>query len=236
MKNYLFISISILTILFSSCSNGQTQNYKSNLSATEFSKKITDVPTATIIDVRSPEEFEGGHIQNAQNMNWNGNDFDKQISNLDKSKPVLVYCLSGGRSSSAARKMRNQGFKEVYELDGGFMAWNNEGLPLANAVEKSSGLTQEEYTKMVTSDGYVLVDFSAEWCGPCKKLAPIVAEIEQEYKGKVTIVRIDVDENPELSQALNVNSIPLLHLYKKGNLVWENVGLTEKSVITEQLK
>ena len=89
MKNYLFISISIFTILLSSCSNGQSQKYKSNLSAIEFSKKITDLPTVTIIDVRSPEEFEGGHIQNAQNFNWNGNDFDKQISNMDKSKPVL---------------------------------------------------------------------------------------------------------------------------------------------------
>jgi len=130
----------------------------------------------------------------------------------------------------------DNGFQEVYELKGGFMAWNNAGLPLANALEKSSGLTQDQYTKLVTEDAYVLVDFSAEWCGPCKKLAPIVAEIEQEYKGKLKVVRIDVDENPEISQALKVSSIPLLHLYKKGQLVWENIGLTEKSVITEQLK
>jgi 3-mercaptopyruvate sulfurtransferase SseA len=94
MKNYLFIFISTITILFSSCSNGHSQKYKSNLSATEFSKKIADLPAITIIDVRSPEEFEGGHIQNAQNFNWNGNDFDKQISTLDQSKPVLVYCLT----------------------------------------------------------------------------------------------------------------------------------------------
>jgi rhodanese-related sulfurtransferase len=94
MKNYLFISISILTILLSNCSNGQSQKYKSNLSANEFSKKIADLPAITIIDVRSPEEFEGGHIQNAQNFDWNGNDFDNQISAIDKSKPVLVYCLS----------------------------------------------------------------------------------------------------------------------------------------------
>ena len=92
------------------------------------------------------------------------------------------------------------------------------------------------FKEIINQETPVLVDFFATWCGPCKKLAPIVSEIEQEYKGKVKVVRIDVDENPEISQLLNVNSIPLLHVYNKGKLVWENVGLTEKSVITEHLK
>ena len=234
MKLYS-IYFAILSFVMVSC-NGQTPKSIQKTDAVSFSKKIQETENPQILDVRTPEEFQAGSIANAINIDWNGSDFVNQLASLDKNAPVFIYCLSGGRSAEASQALLDNGFQEVYELDGGFMAWNNEGLPLANAVEKSSGLTQEEYTKMVTSDGYVLVDFSAEWCGPCKKLAPIVAEIEQEYKGKVTIVRIDVDENPELSQALNVNSIPLLHLYKKGNLVWENVGLTEKSVITEQLK
>ncbi len=235
MKAFIlpFLSLAILTI--TSCSSNGTGKL-STIDPKDFLEKLNATPEAQLIDVRTPEEFQEGSIENAINIDWNGSDFVNQLASLDKNAPVFIYCLSGGRSAEASQALLDNGFQEVYELDGGFMAWNNEGLPLANAVEKSSGLTQEEYTKMVTSDGYVLVDFSAEWCGPCKKLAPIVAEIEQEYKGKVTIVRIDVDENPELSQALNVNSIPLLHLYKKGNLVWENVGLTEKSVITEQLK
>jgi thioredoxin 1 len=82
----------------------------------------------------------------------------------------------------------------------------------------------------------VLVDFSAVWCGPCKKLAPIVSEIEQESKGSLKVIRIDVDENPELASALQISSIPLLHIYNKQELVWQNVGLVDKMVITEHLK
>lgn len=235
MKAFILPLLTLAILTITSCSSNGTGKL-STIDPKDFLEKLNATPEAQLIDVRTPEEFQEGSIEKAINIDWNGSDFVNQLASLDKNAPVFIYCLSGGRSAEASQALLDYGFQEVYELDGGFMAWNIEGLPVANAVEKSSGLTQAEYTKMVTDDGYVLVDFTAEWCGPCKKLAPIVSEIEQEYKGKVKIVRIDVDENPEISQALNVNSIPLLHLYKKGNLVWENVGLTEKSVITEQLK
>jgi len=237
MKKYLFISISLLTILLSSCSNGQTQNYKSNLSATEFSKKITDLPTANIIDVRTSEEFEGGHIQNAQNFNWNGNDFDKQISNLDKSKPVLVYCLSGGRSSSAARKMRKEGFKEVYELDGGMMQWRNSNLPETTdgATPKQAGMSLQQFEELTKGNKLVLVDFNAEWCAPCKKMLPMVEEISTTMHDKVKVEKIDVDVNNELATALKVESIPMFIMYKNGVQVWQHLGLIEKDKLVEAI-
>jgi thioredoxin len=235
MKANFFPIILLVFILGTSCSANQKTGI-TTLTPEAFANKIAETTNPQIIDVRTPEEYIGGAIEDAQNVNWNSADFNSKIELLDKTRPVFVYCLSGGRSAEASQALVDQGFKEIFELQGGIMAWNNAGFSLANAVEKSSGLTQEEYTELVTEDGYVLVDFSAEWCGPCKKLAPIVTEIEQEYKGKVKVVRIDVDENPEISQALQVSSIPLLHLYKKGQLIWENVGLTEKAVITNELK
>jgi thioredoxin len=235
MKAFILPLISLAILTISSCSSTGTGKL-STIDPKDFFDKLNATQKAQLIDVRAPEEFQEGSIANAINIDWNGSDFVNQLASLDKNAPVFIYCLSGGRSAEASQALLDNGFQEVYELKGGFMAWNNAGLPLANALEKSSGLTQDQYTKLVTEDAYVLVDFSAEWCGPCKKLAPIVAEIEQEYKGKLKVVRIDVDENPEISQALKVSSIPLLHLYKKGQLVWENIGLTEKSVITEQLK
>jgi thioredoxin len=235
MKAFILPLISLAILTISSCSSTGTGKL-STIDPKDFFDKLNATQKAQLIDVRTPEEFQEGSIANAINIDWNGSDFVNQLASLDKNAPVFIYCLSGGRSAEASQALLDNGFQEVYELKGGFMAWNNAGLPLANALEKSSGLTQDQYTKLVTEDAYVLVDFSAEWCGPCKKLAPIVAEIEQEYKGKLKVVRIDVDENPEISQALKVSSIPLLHLYKKGQLVWENIGLTEKSVITEQLK
>ena len=96
----------------------------------EFAEKLKEMPTATIIDVRTIDEFSKGHLANALNYDWNEIEFDKQISSLDKSKPVFVYCLSGGRSSSAASKMRSEGFKTVYELDGGISQWSADGLPI----------------------------------------------------------------------------------------------------------
>lgn len=235
MKAFILPFLSLVILTITSCSSNGTGKL-STVNPSEFLEKLNATPEAQLIDVRTPEEFQAGALENARNIDWNSSDFTNQLADLDKNAPVFVYCLSGGRSAEASQAFLENGFKEIYELDGGFMAWTNEGLPVANAVQKSSGLTEADFKKLVTTDGYVLVDFSAEWCGPCKKLAPIVSEIEQEFKGKVKVVRIDVDENPELSQTLNVNSIPLLHLYKKGNLVWENVGLTEKSVITEQIK
>jgi thioredoxin 1 len=130
MKKYLVLSLTVMAVLFSSCTNGQSySSIKTNLSATEFAEKIKELPTAPIIDVRTPDEFSKGHLANALNYNWNGNEFEQQIALLDKSKPVFVYCLSGGRSSAAAGKMRASGFKQVFEMDGGFTKWRAAKLP-----------------------------------------------------------------------------------------------------------
>ena len=133
MKNYLTISLLVIAIFFNSCTNGQKQSSGStNLSATEFAQKIKELPSAPIIDVRTHEEFSKAHLNYTTNVDWNGNDFEKQISKRDKSKPVLVYCLSGGRSSAAAAQMRSEGFKQVYELAGGIMKWRGANLPETN--------------------------------------------------------------------------------------------------------
>ena len=115
---YIFPVLIASVMLIAACSNGQSQNAKMVLSATEFAAKLEEIPAAPIIDVRSPEEFSNGHLQNARNINWNGNNFDAQILKFDKAQPIFVYCLSGGRSGSAASQMRANGFKEVYEMDG----------------------------------------------------------------------------------------------------------------------
>lgn len=234
-KFFPIMLFSFMFILGTSCSASQKTGINS-LTPKAFATKIAEVTNPQIIDVRTPEEFKGGAIESAQNFNWNSSDFMSKIEHLDKNLPVFVYCLSGGRSAAASQALLDNGFKEIYELQGGIMAWNNAGLPLTGAEVAKEGMTMDDFNKLLKFEGKVLVDFSAVWCGPCKKLAPIVNEIEQEYKGKVKVIRIDVDENPELATALQINSIPLLHIYDKQELVWQNVGLVEKTLITEQLK
>lgn len=113
-------------IAFVSCSNAQS-NYV--LHPKEFSAKLQQSNTASLIDVRTPEEYADGHLPNAINIDWSNDMFSKQVATLDKSKPVFVYCHSGRRSSAAAKAMRKAGFIEVYELQDGIVGWEEDKLP-----------------------------------------------------------------------------------------------------------
>jgi rhodanese-related sulfurtransferase len=77
-----------------------------------------------LIDVRTPQEYADGFINGAKNINVNDKNFENEIQKLDKSKPVYVYCRSGARSQTAAKKMIALGFKQVVDLQGGYMNWN----------------------------------------------------------------------------------------------------------------
>jgi len=237
MKKYLFFFLTVITVLLNSCSNGKTQTTNTNLSATEFAEKIYKNHEAPIVDVRTPEEFSKGHLQNALNYNWNGNDFQNQISTLDKSKPVFVYCLSGGRSSSAADKMRSDGFIEVYELSGGIMKWRAANLPeTTNTTTSSTGMTKQQFDALLNSDKLVLIDFYADWCAPCKKMKPYLEEISKDMADKVVVIRINADDNRALCKEMKIDALPVLQLYKNKTLIWKNTGYIGKENILKQLK
>ena len=237
MQKHFLTFITATSILFNSCSNGQTQTTNTNLSATEFSVKIKEMPTAPVLDVRTPEEFSKGHLQNALNYNWNGSDFQKQISTLDKSKPVFVYCLSGGRSSSAANQMRSDGFKEVYELKGGIMKWRAANLPETTAnTTASTGMSKQQFDALLTSDKLVLIDFYADWCAPCKKMKPYLDEISKNMSEKVVVIRINADDNQQLCKDLKIDALPVLQLYKNKFLIWTNTGFIDKAEVVKHLQ
>lgn len=222
--------------LLVSCSIGQG-SAKTDLTPAEFSKQLKASENPIIMDVRTPGEFAEGHIQNALNIDWNASNFDAQVSKLDKTATIYVYCLSGGRSSSAANHLREYGFKNVLELDGGMMAWRSAVLPeTTNAsISKSNGMTNVEFEKLLQSEKVVLVDFYAEWCGPCKKMKPMIESIEKEMSNNVKVVRIDVDKHTELVKSFGIQEIPILRVYKQGKVTWEQKGLVEKTELVKQL-
>jgi thioredoxin len=232
------ISLLIVTVLsiFYGCSNGQNKT-RFNLSAEEFNKKISVSKDLTLVDVRTPEEFEKGHLVNAQNIDYNGDNFKQEITKVDKTKPVYVYCLSGGRSGNAAREMRAMGYKEVYELDGGILKWRAANLPEAkvNAVNVS-GMSKEDFDKLTASHKLVLVDFYADWCGPCKKMKPILDEIESEMKDGIKIIRINSDNNKTLMQTMHIDELPTFMVFKNGQIAWTGMGMFTKENFEEQLK
>ncbi|MBS1628186.1 MAG: thioredoxin fold domain-containing protein [Bacteroidetes bacterium] len=238
MIKYFHAPIIVFLLFFSSCDNLQSQNTVTNLSATAFSEKIKQLPNATIIDVRTPQEFSKDHLINAKNIDWNNNDFETEIEKLDKSNPVFVYCLSGGRSSAAAQLMYKKGFKEVYEMEGGIMKWRAANLPeTTNTTTQTASLTKAQFEALtIHKDKMVLVDFYADWCGPCKKMEPYLKEIATTMSDKIILVRINADDNQELCKELNIDALPVLHLYKNNTLIWKNLGYITKEDVLKKLQ
>jgi thioredoxin len=232
----LNIGILALSLLFFiNCSNGQ--NAKTNVDANAFNELVKASNQAQLIDVRTPEEFAKGHLINALNFDWNGNEFDKQVSSLNKESSVFVYCLSGGRSSAAAAQLRQSGFKNVIELNGGIMKWRGANLPeTTEATIQNTGMNVADFQKLTQSDKIVLIDFYADWCAPCKKMKPYLMEIQEELKASVVLIRINADDNQALCKSLKIDALPVLQVYKAGQLTWNQIGFVDKATVLKQLK
>lgn len=101
---------------------------QSTLSPIDYVAKLKASPNAQVVDVRTPQEYQAGHLQVAKLININDSDFQQQIEKLDKNRPVFVYCAAGVRSSKAATILKNIGFKEVVNLKGGYQDLIKSGL------------------------------------------------------------------------------------------------------------
>jgi thioredoxin len=230
--NYLKIVVAVLSLTLFSC-QGQEAVKVEQLDAKTFSEKLYADNQPQLLDVRTPEEFDKQHIDNAKNINWNGDGFEEKVAEFDKSKPIYVYCLSGGRSGSAANKLAEMGYTKIYALDGGIMKWNGAGL--AKPSLERIGMTQDDFNKLLISDKKVLINFYAEWCAPCKKMAPFIAKMTTEMDGKVTIIRIDADANKSLMEELKIDGLPTLLLYENNELQWKNAGFISEADLTQKL-
>ncbi len=96
-------------------------------------------------------------------------------------------------------------------------------------------INDANFDKEINTNVPVLVDFWAEWCGPCKKLGPIVEEVAKDYQGKAKVMKLNVDENMETAQKFQVMSIPTLIFFKQGKAVDQIVGAVPKNVIESKL-
>ena len=231
---FRFLLGTTLAVMLYACTQAQSTSAK--FSATEFADKIKNTPEAQLVDVRTKGEFKGGHIANASNVELSSPDFKSMAAALDKDKPVLVYCLSGGRSAKAADYFRNEGFKEVYEMPGGMMEWRSKNLPEVKLVATSDGISVKEYQAMLQSNKTILVDFYAEWCAPCKKMKPYLDKISEELKENVTVIRIDADQNPVLCKEMGVAALPVLKIYKGEKEIWSRTGFVDEETLRTQLK
>ncbi len=103
---------------------------------------------------------------------------------------------------------------------------------MAEPIEITDDNFQEE---VLNSDIPVLVDFWADWCQPCKMIAPSVAQVADEYDGKIKVGKLDVDSNPRTSTALNIRGIPALLIFNEGKTIDQIIGAVPKSIIQKKL-
>ena len=227
------ILFTLSLFIFISC-KGQSEQKIEVLTPKAFSEILNSTPNAQLIDVRTPEEYTSAHLDNATNINWNDNDFTNKISSYDKSKPIFVYCLSGGRSQKAAEKLSELGFTTIYNLEGGITKWNAEGF--GKPLDKVVGMTKAEYLQLIKkSNKKVLVDFYAKWCEPCKKMEPYLTKMTKDSSSMV-VIRIDVDENKTLVSELKIDQLPTLILYNPNSEEqWRHFGYISESDLKKQL-
>lgn len=229
------ILLSGLVFLMLACNGSHGQQ----LDAKAFQQKMLANSNRLVLDVRTAQEVSGGFIEGAVNIDWTKDGFDVATEQYNRSNPVFVYCLSGGRSASAAGNLRKRGFKEVYELNGGMMSWRSANLPEVKpgqAKEKAKGMDRMAYDALVNSDTSVLIDFYAPWCLPCKKMEPFLNEMASDPKTEFKIVRINADENTELCKELGVDALPVLAFYKAGKEVWREKRFMSKEDILKMAK
>ena len=123
MKKYIVLILAILSVTFLFGQAGEKGTH--TVEVDQF-KEYSKLEKKEIIDVRTPNEFDQGHIEGAKNIDYFSKSFKSELEKLDKSVPVYVYCRSGGRSAKAMQIMKEIGFVSVYNLQGGFLAWSQK--------------------------------------------------------------------------------------------------------------
>ncbi len=229
MKN--FIVLLFLGLLINSC---QAQPKITSLPVNDFENAVrkNDVQ---VLDVRTAGEYNASHLKNSLQADWyNQQQFKDRTDNMDKSKPVYVYCLTGVRSAAAVIQLKQNGFSNVLDLEGGLTAWKLANKPVEGAA-KVKQITLAEYNIQVKSNKTVLVDFGAEWCPPCKKMEPVITQLKNEAADKYKVINIDGATQIDIQKQLKIEAFPVFIVYKNGKEVWRKQGIATMEELKSKL-
>ena len=228
MKNRILYFLSTTFFLLACNSNAQ------NVDANTFEQKI-NAGGVQVLDVRTAGEYSGSHLKNVMLADWTDKaQFAERTKYLDKNKTLLVYCAAGGRSGQAAEWLKEQGFKEVVNLQGGITAWNAAGKPVVReggAVE----LSTTTFNATISSNNLVLVDVGAAWCPPCRKMEPVLEALAKELQGKYTLLKVDGGNDATVMKEIGAAVLPTYMVYKNGKLSWKKEGIVSLQELKEAL-
>lgn len=225
MKNLIAVATLLCCFTFA--------NAQQTVSADMFEKGLRH-PNVQLLDVRTAKEFKTGHLPKALQADFtNKEEFAERTQSLDKSKPVFVYCLVGGRSAGAAKWLTDHGFTDVTDLSGGINAWRAEGKAITGA-DKVPQMSTDLYKQAIASSKWILVDVGAEWCPPCRKMAPVVKQFTTENNMK--ILNVDGGNDTDVMKSVNATELPTFILYKDGKEVWRKSGIVELSEFRNAMK
>lgn len=128
MKKAVILLALTTFLFFTACKENSIAQEIEVLTPTEFHDAMMKNKDIQLIDARTPAEFEEGHLQDALNIDVLETDFKTKAEKLNVEKPIYVYCRSGKRSAKAALILKESGFKEIYDMQGGYLQWESEGL------------------------------------------------------------------------------------------------------------
>lgn len=207
-----------------------------SLSEQQIAERLSSVPNPQILDVRSAEEYAVSHIKGAVNTTRDKGRTDSIIASLDPNLPTLTYSNVGrGRGVSLAKELQDKGFKEVYYLKGGLAGWVGAGLPVESAASGERFVSVSKFEQAIADSELLLVEFSTIHCPGCQRLKPILAELQSEYS-KLQVLQIDFDDNLAIFREEKIQAVPVLRIYKKGEIVWDHLGFTGKEAIEDEIK
>jgi len=205
-------------------------------SGSEQFKELTAQNTGILLDVRTKSEFKNGHLPEAGNLNYYALDFRKRLILLPRNQPIYLYCNTGYRSEKAAEILIENGYNNVYNLQHGIMEWELLNLPVVVETDArpdtDNKMTPEQYNAILAASSPVFFDFYAPWCGPCRKMMPMIDSLMVEYHQEIEMHKVNVDASKKLVKELKLIGVPYLVLQDKGVVLFSKNGAATRNELT----
>ena len=232
----------IISFLLLHCSNGnddsllEIPNKVLDLESHQLVELIKENP-GVLLDVRTPNEVSNGYLENASFIDYYDEDFLEKASWIKKDQPIYVYCHGGGRSAKAANQLISLGFKEVYNLIGGYSKWKDNEFPIVEGVNNNSidykTYSLESIKNKIFQDEDVILVFKTPWCLPCKRLDPVLDSFKL-LNPSWDVVTVNMDNNKDVANQYEVSSVPTVLIFKNKNLIFKETGYINHEYLMEK--